>query len=80
MVFFGVIASSCGLVHLCPGTYYRPLWRKLISFLISLWYLSTFVFAFLNWVAWRGRAGAGAVVERERGTARGIFVFFSIVL
>ena len=42
--------------------------------------LSTFVFAFLNWAAWRGRAGAGAVVERERGTARGIFVFFSIVL
>ena len=84
----GVVQGAAGarsdLRHLCPGAYFRPLWRKLISFLISSWYFSTFVFAFLNCPAWRGRprpragggagAGAGARTAAERETGRGIVI------
>ena len=62
MIFSGVMDGSSLFGHMCPGAYCKPLWRKLISFLISLWYKSTFVLAHLNYAAWwrQGWAGAGA--------------------
>ena len=48
MIFSGVMAKSSRLVHLWPGAYRRPLLRKLMSFLISSWYFSAFVFVFFT--------------------------------
>ena len=51
------------------GSSGRPLWRKLISFLISSWQNSTFDLAFLN--CWRGRGRTGAGAGLRRGAACG---------
>ena len=84
MIVFGVIDSSCILVHLCLGEYCRLLWRKLISFLISSWCFSTLFFPFFG-----PRAVAGTVVEQEWGIRCGAtviilvvvyFVFYGIVI
>ena len=69
MIFFGVIASSCGLVHLCLDAYCQPVLRNLISFLILLWYFSTFVVAFFGPRA-GAAAGAGTIAEQEREAQR----------
>ena len=59
MIFYSMIAISCGLIRLCPDTYCRPLRRRNVSFLVLLWYFSTLVFAV--------RVGCGA---RAKDTAR----------
>ena len=87
MVFFGMIISSCGLVHVCPGTYCQPLSRKLISSIILSGCFFAFVVAFLGPRA-GAAAGAGTVAEQERGARRGhivvvlvlVFLFCGIVI
>ena len=75
MILFGVIASTCNLVHMCPGAYYWSLRRKLISFLISLLYFSTFVFVYFG-----PQAGAGTDMGQERGARQGAVVTVCVLV